>query len=115
MHPKGDTVKIAKRLAPALILCAAAGWMTVVAQPAQASVRPTTAAAHTPTHTCSYYRVAPTQSCGYMPAYRTARVHYRPLAWRTEARRFPGHCDRAGWHYHGRTGYPSHHRFHHHY
>jgi uncharacterized protein YraI len=86
-------VNITKRVTPALAVCAAAGWLTVTAAPAQA----TPASAH-PALACTY-QLTNLRTGGYVNVRTAPALNSRPVGTlRASASRFTGGCTSTrGW------------------
>ncbi|GAA0369307.1 hypothetical protein GCM10009530_19190 [Microbispora corallina] len=78
-------VKLSKGIAPALIACAAAGWMAIASPPAQAATASGAAVAHHPGHVYWPSHYGPD---AYLYGWRSASFH-RPVYGLSPVHRFP--------------------------
>ncbi|MGI5158782.1 SH3 domain-containing protein [Microbispora sp. CA-102843] len=89
---------LSKRIVPALALCAAAGWLTVVPAAAQATTRSTGVTVHHSAHTCSY-RVWRLRPGSHLNVRKGPGLHHRPIGRLHRGdRHVAGSCgSRGGW------------------
>ncbi|MFF4771556.1 SH3 domain-containing protein [Microtetraspora fusca] len=91
-------MSIAKQITPALVACAAAGWLAAGAAPAQAAAAPVSAAAAHPVRACTY-RLAHVRPSSYLRVRKGPGLRFRPIGRLTTAGgRVAGSCTTTkGW------------------